>query len=229
MSKSVQRKRRAMSAILKIVNQKPDGKFHFQVENPLDRTGIFYHFKLTREKALKLANANSEFPLGAKLNLSGGISKNDEHGLNHVRITAVDGRDLQSWAEWNGSPAVNPVVLSKVQEQADSIEEAMKLRAPPEPPPVFASPQEAYEKAMAVVRRQARLKDPKLSQTEIWVVRDALNFLKADREADCLEIGKLKGMWDRKMMKSNKVRREEKEEEYEEKEIKYEWDDDVPF
>ena len=185
-----QSSRRDMSAILRIVNQKRGGKFHLQVERISDRTGIFYHFMLTREKALKLANANFEFPLGAKLNLSGRVSKNDLHSLNHVQITAVDGHDVQSWAELNGSPAVNPAVLVKAQERIlEEGEEAMKFRAPPEPPPVFASSEEAYEKAMYVVRRQTRLKDPKLSQPEIWIVRDALNFFKADIEKYLEKIG----------------------------------------
>jgi hypothetical protein len=53
----------------------------------------------------------------------------------------------------------------------------MVNRAPPEQPGAITDPLEAYEKAMRIIRMQRRLKNPKLSQQEIWQVRDALNLL----------------------------------------------------
>jgi hypothetical protein len=76
---------------------------------------------------------------------------------------------------------VAPEVLEKARktvEASKAEEEAMKRRAPPEPPPRFGSPLEAYETAMQRLRRQVRLKDPKLSKSDIWTIRDALNMLK---------------------------------------------------
>lgn len=177
-----------ITARLRSVSTRSDGKFRFTIEDR-SGTGRLYFFLLTKEKALKLANAKAEFPLGANLRLSGRISKNGSAGvragsggcnLKFVRVRAVDGHDVQAWAERNGSPEVGAFVLSEAQKKIGEVQEEalMRRRAPPDPPPAFKSPKEAYEKAMYLLRRQAKLKDPKLSKTEIWVIRDALNMLK---------------------------------------------------
>jgi hypothetical protein len=132
---------------------------------------------------MKIANQDAKFPLGVNLRLKG--RTNDKHtdafvkGLKWVKIISVDGHDVQSWAEKNQSPTVAPDVLEKAQRAVEEVnDELMRRRAPPEPPPTFKSPLEAYEKAMQRLLRQVRLKDPKLSKSDIWTIRDALNMLK---------------------------------------------------
>jgi len=174
---AVQTTKIEITATLKSVSKFGTAKYIFKVE---DRSnGGLYHFLLTKEKALKLANADSEFPSGVNLRLSGRISRNVQNTLNFVKVHAVDGHDVQAWAERNSSPTVNPEVVAKAQTRINEAEEeAMRRRAPPDPPPAFKSPGEAFEKAMYLLVRQVRLKDSKLTMTEIYVIRDALNMLK---------------------------------------------------
>ena len=170
-----------ITATLKSVRKQSDGKYGFRVSAP--NSGGSFRFLLSKEKALKIANQDVAFPLGVNLCLRG--RTNDKHpdafvkGLKFVKILSVDGHDVQSWAEKNQSPTVAPDVLTKAQRSIDEAEEeAMKRRAPPEPPPTFKTPLEAYEKAMQRLRRQVRLKNPKMSLSDIWTIRDALNMLK---------------------------------------------------
>jgi hypothetical protein len=172
-----------MTASLKGVQKLSDGKFRFTVIDRSDTTKTAYRFLLTKEKALKIANQDSEFPSGINLRLrgrwGGGVGNRD---LTFVKILSVDGHDVQSWAERHKSPTVASDVLTNAQkaikEAEKAEEEAMRRRAPPDPPPTFKTPEEAYEKAMYLLRRQVRLKDPKLSKSDIWTIRDALNMLK---------------------------------------------------
>ena len=172
-----------ITAILKHVREQSNGKFSFRVVM-VNKPLTSYRFLLSREKALKLANQDAHFPLGVKLHLSGRTITGQDaavhvKGLKFVKILSVDGHDVQSWAEKHQSPTVAPDVLTKSKRVVDEAEEAdMQRRAPPEPPPRFKSPSEAYEKAMQRLRRQVRLKDPKLSKSDIWTIRDALNMLK---------------------------------------------------
>jgi hypothetical protein len=165
----------------------PDGRYCFKT---LGRAGGKYRFILTAEKALKVANQDSEFPSGVDLHITGRhneASKVETDGgralttLTYVKIHSVDGHDIQSWAERRQSPTVAPDVLKRARKRVEASkaeEEAMKRRAPPEPPPRFKSAKDAYEEGMQCLRRQVRLKDPKLSKSEIWLIRDALNMLK---------------------------------------------------
>jgi hypothetical protein len=167
-----------ITAVLNGVTKMPDGKFCFRVA---DRANAdVYRFLLSKKKALKLANGDYEFPTGHNLRLRG--RKNPSSTLStltFVKIIAVDGHDVQSWAESHKSPTVAPDVLTRAKISIDAAEaEAMRRRAPPEPAPLFKTPAEAYEKAMYLLRRQVRLKDPKLSKSDIWAIRDALNMLK---------------------------------------------------
>ena len=167
-----------MTASLKTVWKRKDGKFRFSVIDRTDTSQKVYHFLLTETKALKLANQNYAFPIGVNLRLSGRREAQSDN-LTFVKIISVDGYDVQSWAEKLQSPTVAPDVLTKAQKAIEEAEEEnMRRRAPPEPPPPFKTPLEAYEKAMQRLRRQVRLKDPKLSKSDIWTIRDALNMLK---------------------------------------------------
>lgn len=166
------------------VTKMPDGKFCFKITG---RAGGEYRFLLTGEKALKVANQNSEFPTGVDLHITGlktekiptVVDGRAPTTITYAKILSVDGHDVQSWAERIQSPTVAPDVLEKAKRSIDEAEEAaMKRRAPPEPPPTFKTPLEAYEKAMQRLRRQVRLKNPKLSKSDIWTIRDALNMLK---------------------------------------------------
>jgi hypothetical protein len=164
---------------LERVTKQPDGKFCFRVKTTGD--GRSYTFRLIEKKALKVANQDSEFPKGVRLHIRGFKSMTDPTGLTFVKILSVDGHDIQAWAERRQSPTVAPDVLKKAQknvEAAKAEEEAMRRRAPPEPPPRFKSALEAYEEGMQRLRRQVRLKEPKLSKSDIWTIRDALNMLK---------------------------------------------------
>jgi DNA-binding transcriptional regulator YiaG len=165
------------TAKLHQVTRQPDGKFSFRVEG---QAGGCYQFHLSKEKALKIANQDLQFPIGVRLHIRGLRSATDPTaGLTFVKILSVDGHDVQSWAEGHQSPTVAPDVLTKAQRSIDEAEEEnMRRRAPPDPAPLFKSPEEAYERAMYLLRRQVRLKNPKMSKSDIWAIRDALNMLK---------------------------------------------------
>lgn len=141
-----------------------------------------YYFLLSPEKALVMANEDGEFPIGIDLTVVGRISHNDRKQLNFVQIVAVDGVDPRAWAERHRSPTVLPEVAEKAEDrvraQEKAEEDAMRSKAPPEPTPNFKTPREAFDRAMYLVRRQAKLKDPKLTRDDIWQMRDALNTLK---------------------------------------------------
>lgn len=169
-----------ITAKLERVQKADGGKFKFTVTSR--ENNRLYRFLLTREKAILLADSSATFPKGVNLRLKGRISKNDRHQLNHVSIHAVDGHDVQSWAQSRKSPGVSPDVLKKAEKAAQDAEDAaMRNRAAPDAfnkLPEFKSPQEAYDKAMYILRRQVKLADPKLSKAEVWAVRDAINMLK---------------------------------------------------
>jgi hypothetical protein len=178
MSKERNPRRVDFTAILRQVTRQPDGRFCFRVTS---QNGTSYNFLLAEKKALQVANQDLEFPKGVKLHLRGLRSSLDRGALVNIKILSVDGHDIQSWAERSGSATVAPDVLKKGRktiEAAKAEEEAMKRRAPPEPPPRFKSPLEAYEEGMQRLRRQTKLKEPKLSNSDIWTIRDALNMLK---------------------------------------------------
>jgi hypothetical protein len=138
-----------------------------------------YHFSLTHDKALAIATANHEFPMGTTLKVSGRVSNRGPKLLNHVKIISVDGIEVQAWSERVGSPQVSPDVLAKAKARvaaAKKSEADMLDRAPPQSDQAFANPKQAFDEAMRIVRRQSKLKNPKLSGTEIFKLRDALNF-----------------------------------------------------
>lgn len=168
-----------ISAHLRSVQKRSDGKFRFTVVDRADKTKTAIRFLLTEEKALKIANQDCEFPTGINLRLRGRVSPVNHDVLTFVKILSVDGHDVQSWAEKHQSPTVAPDVLAGAQRAIDEAEEEnMRRRAPPDPAPLFKSPEEAYERAMYLLRRQVRLKNPKMSKSDIWAIRDALNMLK---------------------------------------------------
>ncbi len=137
-----------------------------------------YKFLLSTEKAQKLANGDMEFPIGANLRLIGRVSNSNKLMLNFVVVKAVDGHDLQAWAERNASPGVPSNVFSDAQRRIQqSKEDDMRRRAPVDEIPAFKSPKAAYDAAMYILRRQVKIKDPKLTKPEVWALRDALNIL----------------------------------------------------
>ncbi len=171
------------TARLDSVTEMPGGKFCFTITG---RAGGRYRFLLSAEKALKVANQDSEFPTGVNLYVTGRrstslVDRSAPTIINYAKIHSVDGHDIQAWAERSGSATVAPDVLKKAKKNvaaAKAEEEAMRRRAPPETPPRFKSALAAYEEGMQRLRRQVRLKEPKLSKSDIWTIRDALNMLK---------------------------------------------------
>jgi hypothetical protein len=156
---------------------KTTGKYRFTLRecSPGNTT---YHFNLSREKALQVANGNEEFPLSSQMKVSGVILYTNT--LGYVKILAVDGIETNAWSQRVGSVTVESGILSVAKnriKEAERAEESMANRASPTQPAAITDPGEAYENAMSIVRRQRRLKNPKLSQQEIWQVRDALNLL----------------------------------------------------
>lgn len=147
--------------------------------NPLSALAGDYNFLLTRDKALAIADANLVFPKGIELKVTGRVSKGSPKQLNHVKIISVDGIEVQSWSERVGSPQVSPDVLAKAKDRVAAAKKAeadMRDRAPPQSDQAFANPKQAFDEAMRIVRRQRKLKNPKLSASEIFKLRDALNF-----------------------------------------------------
>ena len=137
---------------------------------------------LMSDKALLIANAEGAFPLGIRVKVTGRYNPNsvseDANSvvslkLTHVKIVSVDGIEVTAWSQRVGSTTD----VDGVDVLVKKAEKAMTNRAPPEQPGAITDPVVAYENAMRIVRRQRRLKNPKLSQQEIWQVRDALNLL----------------------------------------------------
>jgi hypothetical protein len=138
---------------------------------------------MSERKALAIANGDGAFPLGVRVKVTG------RHGhpwnryaqkLTHVKIISVDGIEVTAWSQRVGSSTQGSGALSTAEERikkAKEAEKAMVNRAPPEQPGAITDPTEAYDNAMRIVRRQRKLKNPKLSQDDIWQVRDALNLL----------------------------------------------------
>jgi hypothetical protein len=179
---------------IKRVKPEDDGKFTFVLEgctvdalcvqnggNIARRTT--YMFTTSAEKALVVANGDREFPHGIPLTVEGQQSGNSAViTLTYAKIIAVDGVDPRAWAERHGSTTVAPEVAESAQERVKAQEKAeealMREKAPPEPTPHFKTPREAFDRAMYLVRRQAKLKEPRLSRDDIFQMRDALNTLK---------------------------------------------------
>ena len=141
----------------------------------------WYRFDISPEKALQIANAEECFPLSSHIKVSGReLPAGKPCNLGYVNILSVDGVEITAWSQRAGSTQVDGAVLSAAQrriKEAETAEEAMVNRAPPAQPGEITDPVTAYENAMRIVRRQRRLKNPQLSQQEIWQVRDALNLL----------------------------------------------------
>jgi hypothetical protein len=140
---------------------------------------------LMSDKALAIANDDGAFPTGVRVKVTGRFKPNPSSDdmntvvsrkLTHVKIISVDGVEVTAWSQRVGSTTDVDGVDVLVRE-AEEAEKAMVSKAPPEQPGTITDPTVAYENAMRIVRRQRRLKNPKLSQQEIWQVRDALNLL----------------------------------------------------
>jgi hypothetical protein len=135
---------------------------------------------LTEAKALAIADSDECFPLGVRFKIQGRFKTVTPRKLTHVKILAVDGVEATAWSQRAGSATQDADVLRAAQQrikEAEAAEEAMVNRAPPVQAGEITDPLVAYENAMRIVRRQRRLKNPQLSQQEIWQVRDALNLL----------------------------------------------------
>jgi hypothetical protein len=141
-------------------------------------------FLLSEKKALAIANGDGAFPLGIRVKVTGRYDDNrterNDRKLTHVKIVSVDGVEVTAWSQRVGSPTQDSGALSAAEnriKEAEEAEKAMVNKAPPEQPGTITDPLVAYENAMRIVRRQRRLKNPQLSQQDIWQVRDALNLL----------------------------------------------------
>lgn len=163
---------------------KERGRYRFVLKD----CNILKHqtFLLSAEKALTIANEDEDFPLGVKIEVAGRIKEDRTLGsvlreLIHVNILSVDGVETRAWSERVGSTQVDPAVLlaskDRVAKARASEEAAMADRAPPEPANAITDPTIAFDNAMRIVRRQRKLKNPKLSAQEIWQLRDTLNLL----------------------------------------------------
>ncbi len=142
-------------------------------------------FLLSAEKALTIANGDEDFPVGVPIEASGRFEEpcdlENTRNLIHVKILSVDGVETLAWSERVGSTQVDPSVIvaggPRVAKARAAEEAALAERAPPEPAGVITDPNIAFENAMRIVRRQRKLKNPKLSAEEIWQLRDTLNLL----------------------------------------------------
>ena len=163
------------------------GQYRFNLaacdDGPTDQ-----HF-LMSDKALAIANGDGAFPIGVRVKVTGRYKRTysptlQQHQirrkLTHVKIVSVDGVEVTAWSQRVGSSTQDSGAVSAAKKRIKEAEEAEKVmvnRAPPEQPGAITDPSEAYENAMRVVRRQRKLKNPQLSQQEIWQIRDALNLL----------------------------------------------------
>jgi len=129
-----------------------------------------------------LANSKGQYPFMVKLKVKGRKSGSFSSQINFAKIISIDGVDPRSWAERVGSPTVDPAVKNLARDNIEEQlrkeeEETMRSKAPPDPTPSFSNKGEAFERGMFIIRRQLRMKDPKLSKDEIFQLRDALNIL----------------------------------------------------
>jgi hypothetical protein len=172
-----------IDAELKGVTERPNGKFQFEVV--CHDTSTYptvqqqrYYFFLSPAKAARLENAEGCWPVGSTLGLTGRLSRSymaqAALWLNHVKVHTVDGWEMQAWVERQNSADA----LVQDEKEGASSEETLRSSAPA--PPAFASPQEAYERAMYIVRMQVKKKTPRLTRQEVWALRDALNMLKSE-------------------------------------------------
>jgi hypothetical protein len=162
--------------------RKSNLQYHFRLTNcdSPDFGQTTRSFLLSEKKALLIANEDECFPLRVRVKVSGRVKPGSPSKLTHVNIVSVDGVEMLAWSQRCGSSQQKSHVLKEAEQrikEAQEAEEAMVNRAPPEQPGAITDPLEAYEKAMRIIRMQRRLKNPKLSQQEIWQVRDALNLL----------------------------------------------------
>jgi hypothetical protein len=142
-------------------------------------------FMLSSAKALAIANVDAAFPLGVTIKVTGRFADipgdRNVRQLLHVKIVSVDGVEVRAWSERVGSTQVSPATRlgaeRRIEEAKASEDAAMADRSPPEQVNAITDPNIAFENAMRIVRRQRKLKNPKLSQQEIWQLRDALNLL----------------------------------------------------
>lgn len=174
-----------MTGTLKEVSVLDNGKYEFVLDEccvmNVERHGK-YTFLLVRDKALVIANGDEEFPINRNVQVEGRLSSKSSNQLNHVRIFSIDGTDPRAWAEQVGSVTVPTLVQrsakDRIRRQQEAQEAVMADRAPPEPKPNFNTPKEAFDRAMFIVSRQVKLKNPKLTKTQVFQLRDALNMLK---------------------------------------------------
>lgn len=163
---------------------KEQGRYRFSIRK-CDVGPKLQTFLLSSEKALAIANDAEAFPLGVTIKVSARIK--EQRGVSdsirqliHANILSVDGVETRAWSERVGSTQVDPAVLAasgaRVEAARAAEEAAMSDRSPPEQDAI-TDPSIAFNNAMRIVRRQRKLKDPKLSQQEIWQLRDALNLL----------------------------------------------------
>ncbi len=164
--------------------RKEYGKFRFTLKD-CDVGPKVQTFLLSEEKALTIANSDEAFPVGVPIEALGRFEEKyggeNIRNLIHVKILSVDGVETLAWSERVGSTQVDPAVIvaggPRVAKAKAAEEAAMAERSPPEPAGAITDPNIAFENAMRIVRRQRKLKNPKLSAEEIWQLRDTLNLL----------------------------------------------------
>lgn len=169
-------KTRIIAKLKKVKRLRSSGRYRFLLE---DGNGTAFMFLLSENKALVVANGHEEFPTGISLEVEG---RHAVPGIiNFAKLIAIDGMDPRSWAESVGSLTVAGNVQKaaelRVKEQQEAQDEEMRARAPAEEAKKFSTPSEGFQHGMYIVRRQLRLKDPKLTRTDIFELRDALNIM----------------------------------------------------
>ena len=164
---------------------KEQGRYRFSIRK-CDVGPPRQTFLLSSDKALAIANGDEAFPLGVLIKVAARISEQkgaDDtiRQLIHASILSVDGVEVRAWSERVGSTQVSDGTLQaskpRVEEAKAAEDAAMTDRSPPEQINAITDPNIAFNNAMRIVRRQRKLKNPKLSQKEIWQLRDALNLL----------------------------------------------------
>jgi hypothetical protein len=128
---------------------------------------------------MRIADDRDKFPLGETLKVRGRIPQTTMFRLNHVNIIAVGGIEVGAWEQRIKTAGVSAAAkrrVAKAKQAEEAVDATMADRAPPKPVGAITDPKKALETAMAIVRRQMKLKNPKLSKQEIWRLRDVLNL-----------------------------------------------------
>ena len=184
MSKSVT-KRQMVTGVLDCVRR--SGSSYLFVITGTGNTadsGVVLFFQ-NEKKAAEWKDLKGKFPLGSVVRVSGRFGETQKNKLLYPKIHTIGGLPAVSYRlkmnlAANRGETFSLSKASDVSQEHDDKVEAIKNKPKPETVTYFPSVQNAFERGAAILRKQVRLKDPKLTTDEVVVLWNAFNRLKAE-------------------------------------------------